>query len=1552
MKPAMNLLGIVVLIFCQIVLFNIQVSADEQGYRHFYGVAGEPAGDVKYARQMGYDYIAVNPSFPPENYHKNPGCAGLKFYLVDPQWHPQVLSGYSRTIDTAQPVSNEAKEFYNLTMVWKSNDPFPYNLATGYNPAGDPAKISVMWDFQQQAVINEAVEKIVSLVKSYEDHGLSFTFGGYIINEPKLSGGFYRLDEEGDNIPVGLSYWTWADSGLVHGTITHEYATYSEGMAAFYKKLRSRLAREFEDAKWIVQPTELYSESNNNEWIYQIKDRADKDELTPDMLSQGSWQHTNFVDDVHNFSSGVNITKDRVGNSQAGDAEEYRNRLFAAKAGMNGAWYNWFGQFGGRGGMPDFQDIPDIYPRMKLIRCLPNWDNLNKVPLTERSWDGNIYQSITSYASGDIMYSRHPKTGKLFAVFLTLSGALTLNAGETVASAQRTDGYFIESGDGIADVSIVGNEIRLKSKANLGKGYIFTVASDGYQYTDGQMTAVTGSETDETSGFVASEITGNTNESSDTMLVEFASYQEEEEQNISAQTATSQQLRTASTWQPVVKRTQAQKRAGLSGGEGWQMITGISYAPSNPNIVYFITDTNQVWKSTNGGTSWHRKSGYPANGGASIVVHPTNPNIVYAAASVMGTWTLPEGSIEGIMRSTDGGDTWMLLYEAPFTRGYHWGNHIVFAGSNMYAAPDQHGILKSTNGTTWSRLNRSGGGYILSDKRLQNITVHPTDNTILFVSAHDGLYRVVDNGSSATQTKIGSGLPGGAVYQLQINPSNPNIMYVTAGTKGVYRSTDGGLNFSSRNNGLSTALNGTGTAMYLVMAPGNPNRLFVTFQYIFGRHLYYTNDGGANWTQTTTMDYSNADGWVKGSLFGWTHNIFGVMNTGAPMAFHPSNQNIALVSGFGDIVCKTTDGGVTWSYSNTGYTGSVTGQMRGSSPIAWDPLDSNRAAFSHSDFGTLLTENHEDTFKNIANVWYNNRQATSTIAMRGNIIVKNLGQTNGKTDDHIIAISRNAGSAWTTIEAAKGALLFSAFHPTNANIVYIGQYRFNDIRNNNNYTKLSRSVYGMFKGNGNIVYSFSGSTIYKSTDAGASWTTPYPSLNLPAGNEIFQIDIDPVDENRIYAAVREVGVYIITNTTANGGQVLLRNQNHGLELDQFGKVNTQAVKVDPNNPDVVYAGNYAAWTGMSNGVFRSTDKGLTWTNINGNIGKYININSISINPFNSYVYIGSFAGTWKLPPPTSTSISGTVPKVTTGSASGVTTNAATLNGTVNANGLTTTVWFEYGTASGSYGSKSSTHSVSGTGDTAISIGVNGLSGGQTYYYRIVSQNSAGTSYGSERSFTTSTTVTDTPDGLLAYYRFDEGAGTSAADASGNGNNGTLFNGPVWTTGKINSALSFDGVNDYVEVPNSASINPVNFVTVSAWIYPTAPGQSNDSKIIVKRHQTLANDNYSLGFTSGSRPEARIVIGGSMKSIYGPVLSLNAWHHLVGVYNGSTLKLYVNGTEVNSIAASGSLDTSTYPLRIGTRAVDPVNRYFKGSIDEVRVYNRALSEQEVQSLYGK
>ena len=168
MKFTMNLLGCLFFLFTQLFFISQQVKASDQGYRNYYGMVGDtkPAGDIKYARQMGYGYIAVNPSVSPKEYHRNTGCTGLKFYLVNPHFYPQVLSGYERDIDITRPVSETAKEFYNQHMVWKSNDPFPQNLATGYHHAGDAEKISVVWDFQQQAVIDEVVEQIIRLIKS------------------------------------------------------------------------------------------------------------------------------------------------------------------------------------------------------------------------------------------------------------------------------------------------------------------------------------------------------------------------------------------------------------------------------------------------------------------------------------------------------------------------------------------------------------------------------------------------------------------------------------------------------------------------------------------------------------------------------------------------------------------------------------------------------------------------------------------------------------------------------------------------------------------------------------------------------------------------------------------------------------------------------------------------------------------------------------------------------------------------------------------------------------------------------------------------------------------------------------------------------------------------------------------------------------------------------------------------------------------------------------------------------------------------------------------
>ncbi len=113
-----------------------------------------------------------------------------------------------------------------------------------------------------------------------------------------------------------------------------------------------------------------------------------------------------------------------------------------------------------------------------------------------------------------------------------------------------------------------------------------------------------------------------------------------------------------------------------------------------------------------------------------------------------------------------------------------------------------------------------------------------------------------------------------------------------------------------------------------------------------------------------------------------------------------------------------------------------------------------------------------------------------------------------------------------------------------------------------------------------------------------------------------------------------------------------------------------------------------------------------------------------------------------------TSSGSSPPTVTTGIATNITDNSATLNSTVNANGLSTTAWFQYGTTSGSYSNTSSTQSVSGSDNTTVSVGISELSSGATYYYQIAAQNSAGTSYGSEASLATPSDST-VPSGSIS-----------------------------------------------------------------------------------------------------------------------------------------------------------------------------------------------------------
>ena len=196
-------------------------------------------------------------------------------------------------------------------------------------------------------------------------------------------------------------------------------------------------------------------------------------------------------------------------------------------------------------------------------------------------------------------------------------------------------------------------------------------------------------------------------------------------------------------------------------------------------------------------------------------------------------------------------------------------------------------------------------------------------------------------------------------------------------------------------------------------------------------------------------------------------------------------------------------------------------------------------------------------------------------------------------------------------------------------------------------------------------------------------------------------------------------------------------------------------------------------------------------------------------------------------------------------------------------------------------------------------------------------------------------------GLAAYWKFDEGIGSAAADSSGSGNNGILYNGPVWVSSCPSvKCIQFDGVNDYVQVPDSSTIEPAQ-ITASLWIKPTV--WSGTANALIAKRQAGTNGYFIFRYASN---RINVDLGGSgsrWDTLYVPPLQ---WTHLVYTYNGTNGRLYVNGALNNTTALGTPASVpSTAPLRIGADT-SAAQYYFTGSMDEVKIYNRALSATEV------
>lgn len=208
--------------------------------------------------------------------------------------------------------------------------------------------------------------------------------------------------------------------------------------------------------------------------------------------------------------------------------------------------------------------------------------------------------------------------------------------------------------------------------------------------------------------------------------------------------------------------------------------------------------------------------------------------------------------------------------------------------------------------------------------------------------------------------------------------------------------------------------------------------------------------------------------------------------------------------------------------------------------------------------------------------------------------------------------------------------------------------------------------------------------------------------------------------------------------------------------------------------------------------------------------------------------------------------------------------------------------------------------------------------------------------------------------LLARWSFNEGAGTTAADASGAGHAGTVSGGAQWIPGRLGQALRFDGATGRVRVPASAGLAPSAGVTVEAWVRRSgSPGQF---RYVVSKGAT-ACETASYGLYSGPAGGLVFYVAGPGPTDFtrspdaGAGIWDGQWHHVAGTFDGAAVRLFVDGTEVASGTPHGDpisyAELSTGDLFVGHYdGCDGLD--FAGDVDDVRIYGRALGAAEIKA----
>ncbi|MBW6500052.1 MAG: hypothetical protein K0B05_01555 [Bacteroidales bacterium] len=242
---------------------------------------------------------------------------------------------------------------------------------------------------------------------------------------------------------------------------------------------------------------------------------------------------------------------------------------------------------------------------------------------------------------------------------------------------------------------------------------------------------------------------------------------------------------------------------------------------------------------------------------------------------------------------------------------------------------------------------------------------------------------------------------------------------------------------------------------------------------------------------------------------------------------------------------------------------------------------------------------------------------------------------------------------------------------------------------------------------------------------------------------------------------------------------------------------------------------------------------------------------------------------------------------------------------------------------------SSSHTTNGSGTGAFISNITGLSPSASYYVRAYATNSAGTGYGQNEIFTTSSTYPVA--GLISYFNFDD----NLIDLLGNTPAGVNHGSATFTEGKSGKAITLNGTNQYIQFGRKTYKN-VNNISVAFWFIK--PNTSESLKYF------LSCSDFGVWTKTGT---AGIAISLPSTNSASGSITQNTWVHLVGTYDGTNIKVYINSILTEIQYHPGNIYDANSYLTLGLWS----SSYWGGSIDDLFIYNKALTQSEVNQLYN-